>query len=173
MDVIAGLLSQYHFPLPLSLFIQSYISTSGVGGVARCWSPLASVSQAPALRESSPPQQSSVGWLSAPLVPPRKHLKQITNLTLHLPNKREKTWHINTCNTTQWHQQINEVIHTMRSLIRVLWQAITPGIMHTVISDRPSTREAGRNRFFLFFPSDELLMNFKSCIWCVCLLPCQ
>lgn len=31
MDVIVGLLEQYRFPLPLSLFMQPYISTSGVG----------------------------------------------------------------------------------------------------------------------------------------------
>lgn len=112
---------------------------------------------------------------------PRKHLKQITNLMLHLPNKREKErrgggeiWHINTCNTAQWHQQINEVIHTMRPLIRVVWQAITPGIMLTVISGRPSTRETWQQPFpFFVFSSDELLKNFISCIWRFSLIPCQ
>lgn len=100
---------------------------------------------------------AELSWQTFSVSFPRKHLKQITNLMLHLPNKRrereeKKNWHINTCSTAQWHQQINEVIHTMSSLIRVVWQAVTPGIMLTVISGRPSTRKPGRSGFlFLFF----------------------
>lgn len=62
----------------------------------------------------------------------------------------------------------------MRPLIRAVWQAITPGIMHTVISGRPSTRETWQKPLpFFVFSSDELLKNFISCIWRFSLIPCQ
>lgn len=65
----------------------------------------------------------------------------------------------------------------MRSLIRVVWQAIMPGIMHTVISDVPARENLAEAVAFFFsffvFLSDELLKIFNLCICCVSLFPCQ